>query len=435
MANQLKYSSQLIRVKLITIVYRPVFMLILFLGNYEPVSKTPSNRSYSQIRKSTNNTPYLVQQYQSSNYDLNGRNVLKKVKPVENLFKNIRNFKSILTIIQKNMLDDLLGIDTTHKNRPLTPIKSINYTPTDGLDHAKENKIQRPNSKSLNNLHQINNFYQNRQNAQSIPNLTSEDLDPKVKLKFIQLLGRYNRRLFDLNENLNILINDQVTCDLKLLSFESNLPLKYEYKNGEYVMRLTSDILFKIRHLLAICECVYKINYKLNGNFNPIRLSKIGPENYKNSIESSNEFDNFKIESLDIDDEDAAILKQALRKKSKTVQLPKLVQRVDSKTANLKTSNSKNSNTNIIDEVEVANVDTEPIKQQQIQNKPKQPIPSETPQLANNKSNKDKTLNDLQKTINIKKLTKQDSNDSFIQDTDCSSILSDSESTGNYGAF
>ena len=397
------------------------------------MNKTPSNRSYSQARKSNNNTSYLIQQYQNSNYDLNGRNVLKKIKPVENLFKNIKNFRSILTIIQKNMLDDLLGIDSTQKNKPLTPIKSI----TEGAQEQKEasNKIHRPNSKSLNNINQINNFYQNRQNAQSIPNLNNDDLDSKTKMKYIQLLSKYNRKLYDLNENLNVLLNDQTSCDLKLLSADSNLPSKYEYKNGEYVMRLTNDILVKIRYLLSLCESVYKINFKLNGNFNPIKLNKMANENFKSSLDSINDLDSFKVEQLEMSEEDPKLLKQALRKKAKNIQLPKLVQRVDTKTANLKGSNSKISNTkddDVGNERATYNKVNDNIEQSKNQ---KQPIPSETPQLTTNKTNKDQNLIDLQKNINIKKLTKQDSNDSFIQDTDCSSILSDSESTIYYGNY
>jgi len=415
-------------------IFRIKFLCLFnLIGNYEPVTKTPSNRSYSQVRKSNSNTPYLIQQYQSSNYDLNGRNVLKKIKPVENLFKNIRNLRSILTIIQKNMLDDLLGIDSSNKSKPLTPIKSIN----DQEHKDASNKIHRPNSKSLNNIHQINNFYQNRQNAQSIPNLNNDDLDAKTKMKYIQILGKYNRKLFDLNENLNVLLNDQTTSDLKLLAADSSLPTKYDYKNGEFIMRLTNDILIKMRYLLSLCESVYKINFKLNGNFNPIKLNKTGGnENFKSSMESLHELDSFRAENLEMNDEDPKILKQALRKKPKNIQLPKLVQRVDTKTANLKASNSKIGNNNMAEdggenEKSTFNKVNENIEQSKHQ---KQPIQSETPPLTtNNKNYKDQNLIDLQKNINIKKLTKQDSNDSFIQDTDCSSILSDSESTVYYG--
>ena len=427
------------------------------------MSKTPSNRSYSQVRKSNANTPYLTQQHHNSNYDLNGRNVIKKVKPVENLFRNIRVFKSLLTSIQKNMLDDLLGVDTTYKAKPLTPIKSINYSPVNGgglleqkdINHkdTKASVQQRPNSKSMNNLNQLNNFYQNKQNAQSIHTLTngSQDLvDHKTKMKCLHLLNKYNHKLQDLNANLNTLVNDQVNCDLKLLSGDSSLPSKYEYKNGEYVMRLTTDVIHKIRLLLAICEKVYKINFKLTGTFNPIRMAKMSKynldENAKNSVDLHDDKADIGNEFFDFDD-GSQILKQILRKKAKTVQLPKLLQRVDTKTANLKVANSKLSN-NITDETDIGpfNMANEannniserlqPKQQQQQTLQQHEPVISNTPQPTNNKPANNVT-NVNQQSIdvqtNIKKLSKQDSSDSFIQDTDCSSIISDSESMVYYG--
>ena len=389
-------------------------------GNNQPY------RSLSQLRKSNNNTPYLTQQSQNSNYDLNGRPNNKR--PVESLFKNMNVFKNLLVMIQRNLLDELVDLppmqnEAAYKS-PLTPIKSIALSPRSAErqeKHANFNKMNRPGSKSLINLNQIDSKYSNHkqpfvsQITKSISSLNYDNGHAKLK----QSLKKYNRKLYDLNEKLTVLINDQTSCDLKLLSFNSNLPIKYEYyKHGEYILRLTTDIIFKMRLVLKLSEKAYQLNYKLNAreNSNASRLSFYESDKIEEGEGSESDI----VSSSDGSNRDSILRKISRKKTNSRMQLPKINHRVNSKTANL--NKDIRINNNLSDDIDIgpfAYGDNYQAAKQQ-QNKIKE--------AQTNKLKEDfESINNLAKSEDNKrkKLVKQDTNDSFIQDTDCSSILSE----------
>lgn len=96
---------------------------------------------------------------------------------------------------------------------------------------------------------------------------TLPEVDLQNRLRLIQKIKRYHEILYDLNEKLSLLINDPRTCELKLLSQHSLLQSKYlYYKHGEFVLRITTDIIAKFKMILNISQSVYYLNYKLKEN-------------------------------------------------------------------------------------------------------------------------------------------------------------------------
>jgi hypothetical protein len=187
------------------------------------------NRSIGQFKKPSQNslTNNSNNQMTQSNqyYDLNGRHANKR--PLDHLFEHMRQFKNMFQVIQVDFLNRILyNSYETRFNRPPSNAMHGNGDDDDGE----------------------NNFSKQFAN------------------KDFKRLRKYHQKLYDLNEKLFVLINDPTNCDIKMLSFNSNLPIKYEYyKHGEYILRLTGDIIYKMRQCLKLSEKYYQLNFKLNG--------------------------------------------------------------------------------------------------------------------------------------------------------------------------
>ena len=107
----------------------------------------------------------------------------------------------------------------------------------------------------------------NEVNSNQKANGSLAEVDLKNRLRLIQKIKRYHEVLYDLNEKLSLLINDPRTCEIKLLCQHSALQPKYlYYKHGEFVLRITTDIIAKFKMILNIAQSVYYLNYKLKEN-------------------------------------------------------------------------------------------------------------------------------------------------------------------------
>jgi hypothetical protein len=83
-----------------------------YYSNRSASQNATTNRSTSQLR-TTPMAPMVGNNYNlpiGFIYDLNGRNVNKKIQPLELLFKNMRIFRKLYTLMQTELLANLLSI-------------------------------------------------------------------------------------------------------------------------------------------------------------------------------------------------------------------------------------------------------------------------------------------------------------------------------------
>ena len=229
----------------------------------------------------------------------------------------------------------------------------------------------------------------------------------KAKLKIAKKLRNYHEKIYTLNETLSVLINDSKSSDISLLSKHSILPVKFDYfKHGEFVLRLTIDIVKKFRLILNLCQKAYYLNFKLNDNNMDatIRLNAIlDSSDYEDDYDDEN--DEIANHSSKLDNEikrDTAVLKAIQRKKANPSQkLPTIHSKSNINTNNNNNNNNKNKLTpNEGEQRKLPHIEAKPAE-----------------------SEREKI---------IKNLTKQDSIESFIRETDTSSIMSENEDSLTY---
>lgn len=221
-----------------------------------------------------------------------------------------------------------------------------------------------------------------------------------LRFKYLRL-SKYHQKLLDLNEKLNILINDQSSCELKLLSSHSALSEKYEfYKHGEYLLRLTPDIVYKMRVILKLSE---KSFYLSNSLFVQQQHSRQDPP----SLPALTENKPYNINGL---------------KKSLSVQHPM-------KSQDLNVNDFK---IGFIDSPEMSpkppNTFPEIPKLPQIDLKQKSAV-KEMPKVPHDIGMHNKNYSHRDENNNIFEAFDETedfkNNDSFIQETDCSSLVSE----------
>jgi hypothetical protein len=325
------------------------------------------NRSIGQFKKPSHNifansNNQLTQSNQY--YDLNGRNANKK--PLDHLFEHMRQFKNIFQVIQVDLLNRILY--NSYETR---------------FNLAPSNVIQ--------------NLHDNHDNSEN-------NFSKQFANKDFKRLRKYHQKLYDLNEKLFVLINDPTNCDLKMLSFNSNLPIKYEYyKHGEYILRLTGDIIYKMRHCLKLSEKYYQLNFKLNGDdfvsyLNESNItypqSQSTLSSYPYIDEADKHTENNADDDGDEDDDDNNSLVEPQDSVLRRIKRKKMSERVSNTTDSIK---KLKQNYRLLDDVDIG------------------------PYADYNNHNTNEDQND-------QNLLKQDTHDSFIQDTDCSSLISE-EST------
>jgi hypothetical protein len=153
--------------------------------------------------------------------------------------------------------------------------------------------------------------------------------------KMIQKVKKYHEILYELNEKLMQLINDRKESDVKLLSPHSGLQAKYIYfKQGEYVLRLTTDIICKFQMILNICQTVFYLHSKLAENdFSGFTVySKL--DDYSEDFEYDREFNYYSCPKNELKKQ-YAILKLMPRKKMQAFQkLPKIINETRAKSRN-----------------------------------------------------------------------------------------------------
>ena len=241
--------------------------------------KVPPKRSFSQLKHSK--ASHDQQTQKSSN------------KPVQKLLENLKLFKTVFHLIQRDLIMNifLFKIPNSEKNNIFL--------------------AQRPKSRSMND---INSFFKAN--------------DQQNRQKMIEKVKNYHEILYELNEKIQTLINERKKCDMKLLSPHSALQAKYLYfKNGEYVLRLTTDIISKFQMILNICQTVTYLHFKLKENdfhgSNAYGCSKI--EDYSEDCEYDREFNFYSCPQNEVRKQ-YAVLKLIPRKKAQAFQkLPKIL--------------------------------------------------------------------------------------------------------------
>jgi len=248
--------------------------------------KPPARRSLSQLKQG--------HQQQFSNFT----KPLHKssTKPIQKLFDYLKIFKVIFHIIQRDLVVRIFQYKIPH---------------SETLEAGGPLFAQRPKSRSMNDIY----TYSER---------TEETT--ACRNKMIQKVKKYHEILYELNEKLMQLINDRKESDVKLMSPHSGLQAKYlYYKQGEYVLRLTTDIICKFQMILNICQTVIYLHSKLTDNdFSGFSIySKL--EDYSEDFEYDREFNYYSCPKNELKKQ-YAVLKLIPRKKMPAFQkLPKIM--------------------------------------------------------------------------------------------------------------
>ena len=295
------------------------------------------------------------------------------IKPIQRLFRHLSLFQSLLLIIERDLIDDILKARRSVLSNRTSPVKNFAIPPNE-----KRNHLITPR-RSITNLGHVSTYYKYESFRKSYRindnHFYEEFTDEQIKLKSFQ------EQISHLNEKISLLINESNITDLNLLSKYSALPSKFEsFKCFEFVLRLTTDIIYKMNSLLDICQKIYHLRTKTSD----IKNHKIKfelKETNKNHTCESESYEEFHHK------EDAIAMKNIVNKKNNCLKkLPKLF--------------------------------------------------SEPTELCDDKEDKTK-LNNLNISepsspqVKYCDLIKQDSNDSFIRETDSSSIMSDDDSNEN----
>jgi hypothetical protein len=248
-----------------------------------------SKRTFSQVKK-THQTSHKG----DGNWSRNAR-------PVEKLLKNLAIFRKLFEIVQRDLLYDLLEFEMPsleHQNSNLfmspstiqmtTSIMLLKDESNMSLRHPQPvQNAPRPTSKNslLHNLNQIDpgsnlragsflsDYQQLKSNAvankSSLSNSAGESRSSLVKR-----IDKNTKKILDLNEKLAMLLNDESTSDLKLLSSHSCLPSSKSEtcKHGEFVLRFSFDVAYKLKFLLKLCEKNYELFYVLFNNNSTTQL-------------------------------------------------------------------------------------------------------------------------------------------------------------------
>jgi hypothetical protein len=400
-------------------------------------------RSLTQIKHPStnhNHSPYFLLSKHISKYDLNGRTITNKnLKAIEKFLNHLNLIRQLFNLVRRDILLKILAIELPFNNYKNNSVESPD--------------LLRPASRSLKNLSQLNQQQQigsiSTNNINSNNNNRKQNKDSSLLIH----LRKCQIKLYDLNEKLEVLLNDASNCDTKLLSSNSQLPLKFEhFKHGEFILRLTNDLIIKIRLILILSERFFNLNFKLNGNISYFQspntnlsitkkeadlinaMSKLN--NHINNIEDELEddfldLDNFDSDNNNYDDEHSScsVLKTITRVKHQQKlahqKLPKINQKQTNQNNNVE-SNSKNKDDN--NEYYYRPINKEELNNNNNLNKGTLATTAALTNLANTNSNSTST----NPTTNNLMLVKQDTNDSFIQDTDCSSILSEDDSVVYY---
>lgn len=271
---------------------------------------------------------------------------------------------------------------------------------------------------------------------EKIPGQKYQSHQSQNRIKLIQKIKRYHEILYDLNEKLSIMINDHRTCELSILSQHSALQAKYlYYKHGEYVLRITTDIISKFKMILNICQSVYYLNFRLKENdyesTTPRINGSLTPGPHDDHMGDYDKEHNFYSVTENEQRKQYAVLKQVLRKKAQAFQkLPTLQKPSEPKTGN---ELNRNPVLSSIHPNGKPPVHIE-IGQHTIKNTKKPPLET-VKSLENGDDEADRVNNKvtpIEKEIlreDLKeKLLRLDSNDSFIRETDSSSITSENDS-------
>ena len=344
-------------------------------------------------------------------------------QPILKLIKNLDLFRKLFEIAQRDLLYDLLefemptnsikknGVESTmllssSTNQILnSSVLLLKEESNSSLKHTE----QQPSTEYLFNLNQLNpsnnsninnninnppkpiNYFIEHGKMQS--NLTNSS---ELSAGLNKRIAKNTQKILDLNEKLSILLNDETTSDLKLLSNHSMLPTSkcHKCKYGEFLLRFTIDVEYKLKFLIKLCEKNYELFYVLFNNGASVSKSK--------GLNRTRSF----------------ILKSIVRKRqqhqhqpsthhaTEPPKLPRLNSRSLNKTfminnngISVDAESSQNNNNNNNNNKTTEGVDIGPYAYKY--------------QLEQINNNVDENIND--------------GSDSFIQETDCSSILSEEE--------
>jgi hypothetical protein len=359
-------------------------------------------RSLSQLKPS-------VQQNLLNNNN-NKKLINNTAKPIKKLFKHLNLFRCLYHIMQRDLIVNVFLLDKPKLSSNNNNNNVVTFMSTPKTDE---------------NLSTINENINSSINNNDTIKPSNNDMIQKAKLKINKKLRIYHEKIYNLNETLSLLINDTKNSDMKLLSKQSTLPVKYDYyKNGEFVLRLTIDIVKKFRLILNLCQKAYYLNHKLNENNSEttMRLNTIldssDYEDDDDDLENENNDISNRCSKLDNEiKRDSSVLKAIQRKKTNLFQkLP---------TINSKSNNNSNKGTpsNLIE-----------TKQQQQQlrtsNNHTPALHESSPSPFRSRQHQHQQQPEVNLTERekiIKNLTKQDSIDSFIRETDTSSFLSETD--------
>lgn len=241
-------------------------------------------RSMSQLRINHN-----VSQLQQKYYDLNGRNVSQVNRAGEKLLRHMKIFKRFYSIIQRDLLAKILPVELQSFSNELKQGDVLRRKSSAADHNQNHSSINRSSSLIMDGTLVKNAAIVGKERQ-------------KVNVKMFNRLRKYHRKLFDLNEKLNILVNDHTNCDLKLLSYHSSLPSKYDfYKHGEYLLRLLPDIVYKIRITIKLCEKFFSV---FNGLFGTLDYLNVNCGRRRDETTGRKALASNEIETLNEENED-----------------------------------------------------------------------------------------------------------------------------------
>ena len=336
-------------------------------------------RSISQLKPSPNPT---------SLHNLNGKKPHKATKPVQKLLRHLNIFKTLFHIVQRDLVVNIYLLDIP---------KMGHVDPGDN-----ETNVTRANSANPLSTRNSSRLRHNETLKKSV------EAQEVCRQKVIKKIKKYHEILYELNEKLSMLINDHRSCELQIMSPHSVLQAKYlYYKHGEYVLRLTTDIIAKFKMVINISQTVYYLNHKLKENDFGELIGQLDESEYDKEVNFYSGPDNEVRKQYQV-------LKLLPRKKAQAFQkLPKITAESKQAPGELNRNQvlaSIQPNVNkLVNGVEIGQYSIKNSKSKQV----------------------DETLEKEKELVKEKltqKLMRLDSNDSFIRETDSSSITSDNDS-------
>ncbi|CAF1015765.1 unnamed protein product [Brachionus calyciflorus] len=188
----------------------------------------------------------------------------------------ISNNKRIITLEQlriKYNSKSLPNSQLSHANKLINKFKTSN-TPEQETRIKHKHRILEA---YFHNLKHLDQYFKSAE--RELFDRVLQDSTNSTKIK------KYQKILRETIEKFNLIINDKDCNNLSLLSPESYATSKQDYyKNGEFILRLIDDLIFKFRICLKLYDKINEINsnYKLPQIQNKITELQNSLENFNN---------------------------------------------------------------------------------------------------------------------------------------------------------